>query len=125
MVQDSARQSPVQRLFPRKGGGGGGRGGGGGGGRSSGKGGKGGKGSSSTPPAARKGASSSFSSSSSARPFSVKGLFGSGKSGRTATAYGDGGGKRFVIGSGGGGTCDKFCGREAGGGTRVSPHLFF
>ena len=30
VVQDSARQSPVQRLFPRKGGGGGGRGGGGG-----------------------------------------------------------------------------------------------
>jgi hypothetical protein len=43
-----------------------------------------------------------------------------GGKGKTATAYGDGGGKKFTISDGG-----KFNGREAGGGTRVSAVVWF
>lgn len=96
---------PPPKLFPRKGGGGHGGGHG-----SSGKGG-GSSSSSKGSPAASHGASSAFTGSRSAGGFSVS---KSGKTSTTATAYSNGGGKQFTLGSD-----TPFSGRLAGGGDRV------
>lgn len=88
------------KLLPRKGGGGHG------GGHASGEGGH-----SGSSPASEHGASSAFTSSRSASGFAIS---KSGKTTTTATAYSNGGGKPFVLGSN-----SLFSGRQAGGGSRV------
>lgn len=106
--EDDTSESPVHyeyssrspKLLPRKGGGGHG------GGHASGEGGH-----SGSSPASEHGASSAFTSSRSATGFTIS---KSGKTTTTATAYSNGGGKPFVLGSN-----SLFSGRQAGGGSRV------
>lgn len=92
--------SRFPKLLPRKGGGGHG------GGHASGEGGH-----SGSSPASEHGASPAFTSSRSATGFAIS---KSGKTTTTATAYSNGGGKPFVLGSN-----SLFSGRQAGGGSRV------